>query len=39
MEFMAMVLLGLVFVGTTVACVEDALAEPLAAVRTALGSR
>lgn len=37
MEFIAMVLLGLVFVGTAVACVEDAFAEPLAAVRTALG--
>jgi len=39
MEFMAMVLAGVVLVGVAVACVEDALAAPLAAVRAALGSR
>jgi hypothetical protein len=39
MEFMAMVLAAVTLVGVAVACVEDALAAPLAAVRTALGSR
>ncbi len=38
MEFMAMVLAGTALVGIAVACVEDALGTPLAAVKVALGS-
>jgi hypothetical protein len=39
MEFLAIVLAGTALAGAAVAAVEDALATPLATVRTALGAR